>query len=117
MQFIREKFFSARPVRFLIVASLCTVLLLSNALPAAAVGGSDKGGTTLDEIVEKAEQVVKQEPRSMQEVQAEANKSTNTVQGSANKEKMEQSQDSKSGPAIAEDVNEAVKDMEDADYD
>jgi len=114
---ICKKLLSVRPLRFLIAVSLCTVLLLANAVPAMAVGGSDKGGTTLDDIVEKAEQVIKQEPRSMQEVQEKANNKTNTVQGTANQEKMEQSQDSKSGPAMAEDVNETVKDLKDADYD
>lgn len=117
MQFIREKLFCARPLRFLIAASLCTFLFLSNALPAAAVGGSDKGGTTLDQIVEKAEQVVKQEPRSMQEVQTEANKNTNSVQGSANKEKMEKAENSMSGPPMAKQANELVKEIKDADYD
>lgn len=114
---ICKKLLSVQPLRFIIAASLCAVLVLANTLPAMAVGGSDKGGTTLDDIVEKAEQVIRQEPRSMQEVQEKANNSTNTVQGTANKEKMEQSQNSKSGPAMAEDVNKTVKDLEDADYD
>lgn len=97
--------------RFVIAGLLCVTLLFSNALSAAAIGTSKsmptEGTEQLKGIQQETDKVANSNPRSMQEVQAKAQKGLNAVQGDADKDKMYRP--SNSGDATT--VKEEVKDF------
>jgi hypothetical protein len=84
-------------VRAVLVVFICTLLVVSNALPAAAIGSSQsdqsEGATRLDKIFQKSEEVTKADPLSMEETQREANRGLNEVQGAADINQMNRPED------------------------
>ncbi len=89
MKLTLSKIFNLRPVRFVVAAFFGALLLFSNALPTLAVSSSPTSGEDqLQKIEQKSEDVLKSNPRSLEEVQADAENGLNTVQGEANKNKM-----------------------------
>jgi hypothetical protein len=89
MKMTLSKIFNFRPVRVLVAAFVGAVLLFSNALPTLAVSSRpDQGEDQLQQIEQKSEDVLKSNPRSLEESQKDAENGLNTVQGQANKEKM-----------------------------
>ncbi len=77
-----------QPLRFLTVVFCCTLLLFSSCLTALAASNPEQGLTPLKSIEQKSKKALKSEPRSLEEVQAEAKKGINAVQGNADREKM-----------------------------
>ena len=121
MQFLRFKLPAVRPVRLLIIAVVCSVLFFQNMLPAAAISSSPSdlrsGEVQLDEIYEKSEDALRREPRSMKELQSEASKGPNEVQGGAdlNSRQMNRPENSEDATTAAEGVEKALKKLTNQD--
>ncbi|HEY9624731.1 MAG TPA: low temperature-induced protein [Crinalium sp.] len=115
MKSIRLKGFNFNFVRSLLVAIACAVLFFSNMAPAAAISSSPSsprsGETPLNEIFEKSEDALRAEPRTMKELQTEASKGYNEVQGNAdfNDAEMKRPENSQDATTAAEQVEDALK--------
>ncbi|WP_414541099.1 hypothetical protein [Nostoc sp. CCY0012] len=97
-----------RPVRFVILAFACTLLLLNNTLPAFAISSYQshptEGTTQLLETQRKTDEVAKSEPPKLKEVQEKSNKGLNEVQGDADINKMNRPENSQSATSVEENV-------------
>jgi hypothetical protein len=104
----------SRSIRFVVIMFACTVLLISNALPASAIGAprtsTDKGSVQLDDIQAKSEEVTKAPPLSGGETQREANRGINEIQGDANKDQMFRPENSR-GTTVTDRVEEALENI------
>jgi hypothetical protein len=114
MNFARFKSVVLNSVRFLVVAVACTLILFSNAYPAAAIGSSrsntSQGETHLDEIYDKSEDILKGDNAlSADKVKTEANRGINEVQGSADVKQMERPEDARNATSAAEQVERAFQ--------
>ncbi|MBH8572573.1 hypothetical protein I8752_05870 [Nostocaceae cyanobacterium CENA369] len=99
---------SLRPVRFLIVAFTCALLLLSSAVPAFAISSpqSDpKDATTqLLGTQREADEVAKEPPPGLKEVQKKSNEGLNEVQGAADIEKQKRPDNSQGATSVRDEV-------------
>lgn len=85
-----------RPVRLVVAAIACLFLVLSNVSPAAAFGGRksapqsapQEGAAQLNSIERQAEKVTFRDPDDLEDVQSQASKGINEVQGDADADKM-----------------------------
>lgn len=115
MKFDRFISMAIRSIRALVIVFACAVFLLSNALPAAAIGSTpsraDEGDTRLDQIFRKSEEVTKAPPLNMEETQREANRGINEIQGSADKEQMSRPDNSRQATSVADQVEEALENL------
>lgn len=108
MNFVRFNLPSVRPLRFFVTAFMCVMLLLSTALPAAAIGASksspDKGAAQLNEIVDKTQELTENNAPSKRRVIKESNKGLNEVQGAAAAEKMNRPSNSQDATTVEDKV-------------
>lgn len=108
MNFNRFKLPSVRPLRFVVAVLMCVMLLLSTALPAAAIGASksstEKGPEQLNEIQQKTQELTENNAPSNQRVINESNKGLNEVQGAANAENMNRPSNSQEATTVEEQV-------------
>ncbi|AFY56534.1 hypothetical protein Riv7116_4100 [Rivularia sp. PCC 7116] len=108
MNFTRLKLSNLRPLRFVMAAFMCVMLLFSTALPAAAVGASksapEKGAAQLNEIQKSAEELTENNAPSKSRVVNKSNKGLNEVQGAANAEKMNRPSNSQDATTVEEKV-------------
>ncbi|AHJ26962.1 hypothetical protein PN465_07970 [Nodularia spumigena CS-584] len=97
-----------RPVRFVVVASACTLLFLSSVSPAFAISSyqSDpqEGPTQLLETQRRTDEVAKSQPLKLKEVQENSNKGLNEVQGDADIDKMKNPENSQSSTSVEDNV-------------
>ncbi|MEA5503380.1 hypothetical protein VB735_09710 [Halotia wernerae UHCC 0503] len=97
-----------RPVRFLIVAFTCALLLLSSAVPAFAIdsyqSNPTEGPTQLLETQKKTDELAKSKPPGLKKVQEESNKGLNEVQGDADIDKMNRPENSQSATSVEDEV-------------
>ncbi|MEH2056651.1 MAG: hypothetical protein V7K97_10950 [Nostoc sp.] len=97
-----------RPVRFLVVAFTCALILLSNAFPAFAIDSyqsNPKEGTTqLLDIQRKTDKAATEPPAGLEKVQEESNKGLNEVQGDADIDKQKRPENSQSATSSEENV-------------
>ena len=114
MKFDRLISMAMRSIRALVIVFACAVFVLSNALPAAAIGSNptrtDEGDTRLDQIFRKSEEVTKAPPLGMEETQREANRGINEIQGSADKEQMNRPENSQA-TSVADQVEEVLENI------
>ena len=104
---IRFNLSNLRPVRFLVAACVCALLLLSNALPAfsdpvnptANRTSPQQGEANLQSIEKEAQKAVLKDPYSQSETKAKANEGLNEIQGTADIDQM--SRPENSGDAIS----------------
>ncbi|MDY6784597.1 MAG: hypothetical protein SW833_18980 [Cyanobacteriota bacterium] len=100
-----------RPLRFLVIAFTCGILILGNALPAAAATSNPREGeASLDSIQAETDTTAKEMPSGLKETQKNAQKGLNAVQGAADKEKME-SPESADSTSFEEQVKEGYKNL------
>ncbi|MBW4631507.1 MAG: hypothetical protein KME30_06280 [Iphinoe sp. HA4291-MV1] len=87
-----------RPVRFLIVAFTCALLVFSHAFPAAAIStqqsNPEKGETQLLGTQKETDKLTAQPPPGLKETQKKANEGLNEVQGAADIDKMNRPENS-----------------------
>lgn len=97
-----------RPVRFLVVAFTCALILLSNAFPAFAIDSYQskptEGTTQLLDIQAKTDKAAKEPPQGLEKVQEESNKGLNEVQGDADIDKQKRPENSQSATSSEENV-------------
>lgn len=79
-------------VRALFAVCVAVLLVFSHVMPAQAIGSSpsshSKGAEVLDETYEKSKEALRNEPRSMGELQSDAQQGVNEVQGTADRDKL-----------------------------
>jgi hypothetical protein len=115
MKSLHAKLSILRPMRLLVMIVACAFLFFSNVLPALAISSSPSdprsGETPLNEIFEKSEDALKAEPRSMRELQSEASKGYNEIQGDAdfNAEEMKRPENSQDAVTAEDQVKNALK--------
>jgi len=89
MSFISFNLPVKRLVRTLVAVCFCALLFVSNAFPAFAVTSSPtKGEDKLLGIEKEAQEIVLENPMSLEETQEKTSKGPNEVQGDADIEKM-----------------------------
>ncbi|MEH2149510.1 hypothetical protein [Nostoc sp.] len=97
-----------RPVRFLVVAFTCALVLLSNAFPAFAIdsyqSNPTEGTTQLLDIQRKTDEAAKEPPQGLKKVQEESNKGLNEVQGAADIDKQKRPENSEGATSVEENV-------------
>lgn len=102
-----------RPVRFLVVAFTCALLLLTNAIPASAISSpkSDPTEATdqLNQIQRKTDEKATQPPLGLEETQKEANKGLNEVQGDADLDKMNRPENSQGATTVEDEVKNLLE--------
>ena len=93
---IRFNMSALRPVRFLVAACVCALLLFSNAFPAFAdpvnptsvKSSLQQGEANLQSIEKEAQKAVLKDPYSQQETTDKANQGLNEIQGAADFDQM-----------------------------
>ncbi|WP_414515787.1 hypothetical protein [Nostoc sp. PCC 9305] len=98
-----------RPVRFLVVAFTCAIVLFSNAFPAFAIdsyqSNPTEGTTQLLDIQRKTDEAAKEPPQGLKQVQKESNKGLNEVQGAADIDKQKRPENSQGAKSVEEKAN------------
>ncbi|MEH2071227.1 MAG: hypothetical protein V7K47_24230 [Nostoc sp.] len=101
-----------RPVRFLVVAFTCALLLLSSAFPAFAIDSyqskNTEGETQLLDIQRRTDEAAKKPPAGLEEVERKSNEGLNEVQGAADIEKQKSPENSQSAVTIEEKLKSAL---------
>ncbi|MCF2150474.1 hypothetical protein IQ276_029435 [Desmonostoc muscorum LEGE 12446] len=101
-----------RPVRFLVVAFTCALLLLSNAFPAFAIDSyqskSTEGETQLLDIQRKTDEAARKPPAGLEEVQRKSNEGLNEVQGAADFDKQKSPENSQSATSVEESIKNVL---------
>lgn len=102
-----------RPVRFIIVAFTCALLIFSYAFPAAATIGSTTSNpedevTQLTGIQKETDQLSTQAPPGLEETQKRANEGLNEIQGAADIEKMKRPENSGQATSVEDQVKRVL---------
>lgn len=101
------------PVRFLVVAFTCAILLLSSAFPAFASNSYQsnptEGTTQLLEIQSKTDKAAKEPPQGLKKVQKESNEGLNEVQGAADIDKQKRPENSQSATTVEENIKNVLE--------
>jgi hypothetical protein len=103
-----------RPMRFLVLAITCALLLLSNTLPAAAIesykSNPQKGTEQLLETQRRTDELTTQAPPGLEETQKRTSGGgLNEVQGTADIEKMNRPENSQEATSVEEEVSNFLK--------
>ncbi|MEH1834517.1 MAG: hypothetical protein V7L29_21195 [Nostoc sp.] len=113
MKIIASVLSMLRPVRFLVVAFSCALLLLSSAFPAFAIDSyqSDptEATTQLLDIQRKTDEAAKEPPAGLEKVEKESNKGLNEVQGDADINKQKRPDNSQSATSPEETVKNLLE--------
>ncbi|MBD2559923.1 MULTISPECIES: hypothetical protein [Nostoc] len=101
------------PVRFLVVAFTCAILLLSSAFPAFAIDSyqSDptEATTQLLDIQRKTDEAAKEPPIGLRKTQKETNAGLNEVQGAADIDKQKRPENSQSATSVEENIKNVLE--------
>lgn len=102
-----------RPLRMLVIVFACALIVLSNALPAFAMGRNKSkpsdGTIQLDKIEQRAEDMAQSDPLSLKETQSRTQGGLNEVQGSADKNKMKRPSNSQDATTIGDQLEGALE--------
>lgn len=108
MKRISNFFPRLHPLRILLSISLLVMLSFSSASPAlAARNNSDQGTVQLDQITQKSEETADTPAQLMNPIEKPAEGGLNEVQGTADRDKMYRSKDTKL--PVVKQVEEALK--------
>ncbi len=118
MNFIRTRL--NQSIRTILVAFTCAILLLSTAFPALAGGKTaptslTKGEAPLNDIIDKSEEILQDGIPSMKQVEKRSNEGLNEVQGSADRNKMSRSDNSRKAVSIEERIKTGLEKAEGKD--
>lgn len=101
-----------RPVRFLVVAFTCALLLLSSAFPAFAIDSYQskptEGETQLLDIQRKTDEAAKKPPIGLEETQEKTQGGLNEVQGTADIDKQKRPDNSQSATSVEESIKNVL---------
>jgi len=104
-----------RSLKVTLIAIVFSVLFLFHTLPASAIGSSPSdprsGEVQLDAIYEKSEDALRQEPRTLKQIQTQSSKGYNEVQGAAdlNNQQMQRPENSQDTTTAADQAENALK--------
>ncbi|MBN3875698.1 MAG: hypothetical protein ACYTXT_32120 [Nostoc sp.] len=102
-----------RPVRFLVVAFTCALVLFSNAFPAFAIDSyqsdSTEGTTQLLDIQAKTDEAAKEPPLGLRKTQKETSEGLNEVQGSADIDKQKRPENSQGATSVEENIKNVLE--------
>ncbi|MDM9379916.1 hypothetical protein QUB80_04280 [Chlorogloeopsis sp. ULAP01] len=103
-----------RPMRFVVLAFTCALLLLSNALPAAAIesykSNPQEATDQLLETQRRTDESVSKPPLGLEETQKRTSGGgLNEVQGAADVEKMNRPENSQQATSVEEEVSNFLK--------
>ena len=101
-------------LRFVILVSVCALLLVINAVPAMAAGMTSPskpsdGETQLQKIYDESEKSLNSGLDSMKEVSERAQRGVNEVQGGADLDKMNNPENSQDATTFKEQVKKALE--------
>lgn len=106
-----------RPIRTLLVAVICAVMLFMNAAPALAISSQPtdpaKGEPGLQDIFERSEDALKSDDTLTMKVKDAANGGINEVQGAADKNDMYRPETSKKATSAEEQVENVLSKITD----
>lgn len=112
MKNIGFDFSMLRPVRFVIVAFTCALLIFSNAFPAAAIGSQksnpEDATTQLLETQRKTDQISTEPPPGLKKTIEESNKGINEIQGDADIEKQNSPENSQQATTVEDEVKNVL---------
>lgn len=102
-----------RPLRLLVVAFTCALLLFFNAAPTLAAGTTSyskpsEGETQLKKVYDESEKSLNSGLDSMQEVSKRAERGVNEVQGGADLDKMSTPENSQDATTFKDQVKKAL---------
>jgi len=103
-----------RPLRFVVVAVACTLLILSNVAPAFAAGTTSpskptEGETQLKKVYDESENALNSGLNSIEEVTERAQQGVNEVQGGADLDKMNNPANSQDATTFKDQVKKALE--------
>ncbi|MCX7595958.1 MAG: hypothetical protein N2235_19805 [Fischerella sp.] len=106
--------FILRPMRFLVIAFTCALLLFSNAFPAAAIESYQSNPKeATDQLLEtqrQTDEAAKSAPIGLKETQRKTQGGgLNEVQGTADIEKMQRPENSQEATSVEEEVSSFLK--------
>jgi hypothetical protein len=109
MKIIDSVLSMVRPVRFLVVAFTCALLLLTNAFPAMAIGTTKSEPTEateqLNQIQRKTDELSTQEPPGLDVYQENTSgEGLNEIQGTADMDKMKRPENSQDATTVEDEV-------------
>lgn len=116
MRSIRFNLFNMRPIRFLLAACVCALLVFSHAFPAYSappvnpIGSKiapQKGESQLLGIERKAQETVLKDPLSQEKVQGEA--PLNEIQGEADADKFKRPENSQAASSVEDKLETALE--------
>ena len=112
MKGINFKSITLRSMQFVITACLCTLVFFTSAFPAAAsVSKPSDGVVSLDDIQSRTDEVARSQPRSLKELQSDAEGGLNAVQGKADYSKMNRPGNSQDATTFEETIKEGLKNI------
>ncbi|MCC5627967.1 hypothetical protein [Nostoc sphaeroides] len=101
------------PVRFLVVAFTCALLLLSSAFPAFAIDSYQseptEGTTQLLDIQAKTDEAGKAPPIGLKKTQKETSEGLNEVQGAADIDKQKRPENSQAATSVEENIKNVLE--------
>ncbi|MDZ8228220.1 MULTISPECIES: hypothetical protein [unclassified Nostoc] len=101
------------PVRFLVVAFTCALLLLSSAFPAFAIDSyqsePEEATTQLLDIQAKTDEAAKAPPIGLRKTQKETNEGLNEVQGAADINQQKRPDNSQAATSVEENIKNALE--------
>ncbi|MEH1872659.1 hypothetical protein [Nostoc sp.] len=101
------------PVRFLVVAFTCALLLLSSAFPAFAIDSYQseptEGTTQLLDIQAKTDKAGQEPPIGLKKTQKETNEGLNEVQGAADIDKQKRPENSQASTSVEENIKKVLE--------
>lgn len=100
-----------RPVRVLLAAFVCALVLFSQAMPAYSSPQSSptSGEANLLKIEKEAQEAVLDDPYSLEQTQKKANEGLNEIQGTADIDKMKRPENSQGTLSIEQKVQKALE--------
>ncbi|WP_445635295.1 Low temperature-induced protein [Nostoc sp. DSM 114161] len=101
-----------RPVRFVVVAFTCALVLLSSAFPAFAIDSYQskptEGETQLLDIQRKTDEAAKKPPIGLEETQEKTQGGLNEVQGTADIDKQKRPENSQASTSVEESIKNVL---------
>ncbi|MBN4002068.1 hypothetical protein [Nostoc sp. LPT] len=101
-----------RPVRFLVVAFTCALVLFSNAFPAFAIdsyqSNPTEGTTQLLDIQRKTDEAATEPPEGLKKTQKETSQGLNEVQGAADIDKQKNPENSQGAKSVEENIKNVL---------
>lgn len=106
-----------RPVRLLLAACVCALLVFTYVTPAysgiltekAPTSSTKDGEANLLDIEGKSQEAILKDPYSLKQTQTEANKGLNEIQGDSDIDKMKRPENTRGAESVEDKVKEALE--------